>query len=268
MWNILLVEDQETNRELLCEILKKYAYCDEAENGREGFKKYNEDFYAEKKYDIILLDLAMPEVDGISFLKLIRENEDFYHIPHEDRMPVIIITAHKERLNEAFLLGYDNFMLKPIDPSLLINKIKKNIKKQHQEVSLTVDSIMTKDVITVAPHVPILEAIERMSENVVNSLPVVDDDNTLLGIITEWDVLDLLAEVHGAGPDCVEKYMTRDVVSFTETDTVMDVSDYMQKKKLHRVPIVRDGKLVGIVGRHDIVKVIPFIRNNINLMKK
>jgi len=130
MWNILMVEDNETNRVLLTEMLVKHAKCEEAIDGREGFKKYSEDFYSKKKYQVILLDIAMPNVDGIVLLRLIRENEDFYNIPEEDRIPIIIITAHKERLDDAFELGCKDFILKPVDPDELISKIEKVIKKK------------------------------------------------------------------------------------------------------------------------------------------
>ncbi len=125
VWNILMVEDNPTNRELLHEILVDYAFCDEAVNGREGFKKYNEDFYGEKKYQVILLDVAMPEVDGIALLKLVRENEAFYNVSKEDQLPIILVTAHKDRLSEAVELGCKEHVLKPIDPDVLIDTIKK-----------------------------------------------------------------------------------------------------------------------------------------------
>jgi len=125
-----MVEDNETNRALLTEMLSGRAQCDEAVDGRDGFKKYSQDFYSEKKYQVILLDIAMPNVDGIVLLRLIRENEDFYNIPEEDRIPIIIITAHKERLEDAVNLGCMEHILKPVDPDDLLSRIEKVVKKK------------------------------------------------------------------------------------------------------------------------------------------
>ena len=114
-----------------------------------------------------------------------------------------------------------------------------------------------------APETPIFQAIECLSEKKVSGLPVTDTNNTLVGIISEWDVLELLTTTNIGQEATVEQYMTKQVISFTEDDSVLDICEFFQEKKARRAPIVRDGKLVGIVSRHDIIKLIITIRKKI-----
>ncbi len=126
MWKILVVDDNFTNRQLILEILRDFAVCDVAANGREAIEAYNQSL---KKggYDLVLLDVAMPDMDGVEFLKLVRENEKKAGIPLGEGLPIIMVTAFKEPVNEAFSIGCDDYIVKPIDPDKLISKIKEKL---------------------------------------------------------------------------------------------------------------------------------------------
>lgn len=124
-------------------------------------------------------------------------------------------------------------------------------------------NIMTKDVVGVKPDDPIYEAIETLAKYKVSGLPVVDDTNNLVGVLSEFDVLNLLTDANIDTSDTVEKYMTKNVISFQEGDSVMDICDFLKNANKRRAPIVRDGKLIGIVSRHDIIKLILDIRRKI-----
>jgi len=123
MWKILIVDDAFANRQLILEILKEVAQCDVASNGKEAIEAVN---YARDKdaYDLILLDIAMPEVNGLEFLHLLRETEKNAGIDLGEGVPVIMVTAHKKPFIEAFNEGCDDYILKPIDAGKLIQKIK------------------------------------------------------------------------------------------------------------------------------------------------
>lgn len=114
------------------------------------------------------------------------------------------------------------------------------------------ETVMKSDVITVTRDTPIYEAIRILVESDITGLPVVNDDMTLAGIITEKDVLKLLYDNRDE-PGNVEDYMTEDVIRFEHQDSIIDIARSFMDNHFRRVPIVADGKLVGIVSRKDII---------------
>ena len=126
MWNILIVDDNLENRELLAEVLRDIAHCDLASSGHEAIKKYDESLKT-KKYHVILLDIMMPEIDGLEILRIIRKNERTNGIELGDGVPVIMVTAHKRPFLDAFYQGCTDYILKPVDPLKLIKKIEEKV---------------------------------------------------------------------------------------------------------------------------------------------
>lgn len=119
--------------------------------------------------------------------------------------------------------------------------------------------IMTRDVCTVHEDTPVYEAMRVLVDKGVTGLPVVDDDMCLLGIVSEKDMLRLLWETrekHGT----VGHVMTRETVTFDESTEVSEVCECLIANSFRRVPILADGKLVGIVSRSDIIKFILDLR--------
>jgi CBS domain-containing protein len=114
--------------------------------------------------------------------------------------------------------------------------------------------IMTTPVITVAPDAPFREIVSVMLEHAVGGLPVVDDKRRLLGIVTKADVL-LSADRHGrAGGTTAGDLMTKNVVTAGEDTAIHQLGQLMLSHHINRLPIVKDGVLVGIVTRTDILK--------------
>jgi len=116
-------------------------------------------------------------------------------------------------------------------------------------------TIMSTDVVSVKRETPVCEAIELLVANDITGIPVVNDDGTLAGIVTEKDILSLLTDVRYAS-GTVEQYMTRDVVAFDVEDDFIAICECLMKNHFRRVPILSEGKLVGIVSRTDIIKYI------------
>jgi CBS domain-containing protein len=116
-------------------------------------------------------------------------------------------------------------------------------------------TIMSRNVITVGPGTPLHQVVTVLAEHDITGVPVVDEDGTLLGIITEKNVLGLLAEPHTAG-GVARDYMTRDVVAFDENEDLIAVCESLVNSHFRRVPILAAGKLVGIISRRDIIKYI------------
>ncbi len=116
--------------------------------------------------------------------------------------------------------------------------------------------IMTRNVITVKADTPVEIIIKILTVRKLTGLPVVDDDNKLLGIISEKDLLCLLFKNENLNDLKAMDYMTRDVESFDMEDTLEDVCTFLIGKPFRRVTVVSDGKLMGIVSRTDIISFI------------
>lgn len=127
MYRILIVDDNFENRQLLAEILREVAECSFAANGVEAVDAYNLSLKSHS-YNLILLDIEMPGINGLEILKKIRESETRAGIRLGEGIPIIIVTAYEKRFLEAFNYGCDDYILKPIDPDLLIKKIEQKIK--------------------------------------------------------------------------------------------------------------------------------------------
>jgi CBS domain-containing protein len=119
----------------------------------------------------------------------------------------------------------------------------------------TARTVMTTDVIYVTTDTDIYEAIRMMVDNNVTGLPVVDEDRKLVGVVTEKDVLKLLYEIKDH-PGRVEDFMSRPVVAFDQDDDLRDLIDSFKVNYFRRVPILNQGRLVGIVSRKDIIRYI------------
>ncbi len=116
-------------------------------------------------------------------------------------------------------------------------------------------AIMSTDVVSVLRHTPISEVIELLVVRDITGIPVVNDDGTLAGIVTEKDILSLLADVRYAS-GTAEQYMTREVVAFDIEDDFIAICECLMQNHFRRVPILSEGRLVGIISRHDIIKYI------------
>lgn len=114
---VLLAEDNNLNRLVAKIILNKHGiYPDEAENGRLVIDKIKDG----KLYDLILMDIQMPEVDGIEATKFIRNTLKI-------NVPIIAITANavKEELDSYIKEGMNDYITKPFDEKTLVNKIQR-----------------------------------------------------------------------------------------------------------------------------------------------
>ncbi len=121
-------------------------------------------------------------------------------------------------------------------------------------------TIMVTDVICVSKETGIYEAVETMVEKRITGLPVVNEDMSLAGIVSEKDVLSLLYNMEDR-PTTVEHYMTPDPHCFDVDDSLIDIAECFIKNHFRRVPIISDGKLKGIISRKDIIAYILKLRH-------
>ncbi|MDE0852869.1 MAG: CBS domain-containing protein [Nevskia sp.] len=138
--------------------------------------------------------------------------------------------------------------------------------------------VMTTKVITVKPEATIPEVARLFVENNISAVPVVDAAGKLIGIVSEGDLLhraeigterrrswwlELVSSSHDLAADYIKSHASRvrdvmsaDVVSVDEATPVADIADLLERKRIKRVPVVRDGKPVGIVSRSNLIKVL------------
>jgi len=120
--------------------------------------------------------------------------------------------------------------------------------------------IMTKNLITVTETTPIYEAVELFVKHGISGMPVVRDDMTLVGILSEKDAMKVIHELEQAEHKTVSDFMTQPYISFDLDESLLDVCDFLIKNIFRRVPITLEEKLVGIISIRDALKYVLQLR--------
>ncbi|GEK90956.1 response regulator transcription factor [Alkalibacterium kapii] len=139
---LLVVDDEDRIRRLLKMYLEKADYSiEEAENGRKAL-----DMAKENDYDLILLDVMMPELDGLKVAEEIRK---------EKETPIMMLTAKGEELNriQGFEVGVDDYIVKPFSPREIVLRVAAILKRTKSE-SLNASNGDISDTLTL-PHLEI-----------------------------------------------------------------------------------------------------------------
>lgn len=118
---------------------------------------------------------------------------------------------------------------------------------------LTASQIMTTDVMTLTPNILVENAARVMFENSISGMPVVDEDGRLAGVVSEFDIISKQGRTVG-------DIMTRDVVSVGEDTDPEAIARMITDQRVRRIPVVRDGRVVGIISRSDLVRLFALTR--------
>ena len=112
----LVVEDDLSNRVFLEHVLKEYGQVDSAENGKVALEKFRQTYSEGGSYDLIFLDIMMPEMDGFTVESVIRQWEEEMRLPQEKRIKIVMATglAETEHVLRGFQLGCDLYLPKPV----------------------------------------------------------------------------------------------------------------------------------------------------------
>ncbi len=143
---------------------------------------------------------------------------------------------------------------------------------------LNARDIMTKDVITAKNDTTIEELARLLIDHKISGVPVIDDDNKLIGIVTENDLIKKNKRFHiptivrlfdayfllnsGKVEDEIKKMVattvgeicTKKVLTIAEDTTLEEIATIMAEKHIHLLPVLRDNEVVGIVGKADVVR--------------
>jgi len=125
---------------------------------------------------------------------------------------------------------------------------------------LKAKDIMTQNTISVKVDTPIYEAVELIVEHGISGMPVVKNDMTLEGILSEKDVIVLFYGKEDNENKTVSDYMTQPAVHFDKEESLLDICDFLTKNIFRRVPITSNEKLVGIISISDILDYILELR--------
>ncbi|MGN0105107.1 CBS domain-containing protein [Methanobrevibacter ruminantium] len=131
------------------------------------------------------------------------------------------------------------------------------IEKKHDDNFLAaindpVKEIMTRDVISISPKYSIRESVDVMTKNGIGSVPIVDKEEKLVGIVTERDFA--LALAGSLTNETVGDIMIKDVITTTPGTPIESCSKIMVRNNLRRIPVVEEEKLIGIVTSTDILR--------------
>jgi CBS domain-containing protein len=141
--------------------------------------------------------------------------------------------------------------------------------------------IMTEKVVTVTPQTTVGQLAKLLMENNINGAPVVDADNNLIGVVTENDLIYQQKKVHIPtvinildsviyleSPErmkeemkkitglTVEEIYTKKVKTVDRETSLEEIATIMAEKKIHTIPVVEGNRLVGVIGRGDIIKTL------------
>lgn len=119
--------------------------------------------------------------------------------------------------------------------------------------TLTVGQMMQDAVFTCTPRTDALTASRLMTQRNFGSMPVVEEDRTLVGLVSEYDLLQAMIEGRDLRKILVVEIMATHPVTATEEMTLEEVANLFQDRYITRVPVVRTGKLVGVLARRDLV---------------
>lgn len=122
-----------------------------------------------------------------------------------------------------------------------------------------VEDIMTRHVVSVDPDDCVERAIDLMLRHSVSGLPVVDSADQLLGVITEFDILDMVSDIH-TEKNKVYHYMTRDLETVEASTSIFDLSERFHGRSIRRYPVVEKGRLVGIISRRELIRLVHDLR--------
>jgi len=146
---------------------------------------------------------------------------------------------------------------------------------------LTAKDIMTREVITVTPELSVQELATLLLTRKIGGAPVVDGDGKLLGVVTESDLIDQGKNVHIPtvvsildsflfleSPNRMDQEFkkmlgrtvgdicAKEMVTVSEDAPLSDIATIMSEKRVHTLPVLSGGELVGVIGKTDLIRAI------------
>ena len=219
--SILVMEDDVNIQELIVEFLKAEGYdVDYASDGLEGIQ-----LFKKKEYDLVLLDIMMPNLDGYSVCKMIRQTSN---------VPIIFLTALNEESNQlkGFELECDDYITKPFSFNLLIQRVK---------------AVLRRGRINISNNLLIFEKLKLD----LNTYSVQIDDQNIELTLKEFNILKMLIEKY---PQVVTRENLLDSIwgyDYYGDTRIVDAHIKNLRKKIS-LPYIKTVKGIGYTLEKDI----------------
>jgi CBS domain-containing protein len=132
-----------------------------------------------------------------------------------------------------------------------------DVDLEQETVMLKAKDVMTTPVVTISPDATLADATKLLDAKGITGVPVAEADGKVIGILTEKDILNFAYTYMGdLRSTKVREPMTERVVSFSSDTTIDAIAACFSKSDFRRVPIIDDGKLVGIISRRDLIRLM------------
>jgi len=133
----------------------------------------------------------------------------------------------------------------------------KDVSKKEYNAPILVEDHMSMKLVTFSPEQSILEVMESFAKNKISGGPVLDDNGFLVGIVSEADCMKQISESRyfnqPIGDRNVEAFMTKEVETIPNDMSIFDAAGVFHKSGRRRLPVMKDGLLIGQISRKDIV---------------
>jgi CBS domain-containing protein len=120
---------------------------------------------------------------------------------------------------------------------------------------LTASAVMTQELVTIHPDATIKAAIDLLISKEISGLPVVDDQNHLVGVITEFALLAMVYD-QAVQNHPVSQHMTREVITVDADDPINRIADLCIVHRVRRLPVLKNGRMIGLIARRDVLKAL------------
>lgn len=119
----------------------------------------------------------------------------------------------------------------------------------------TVENYMTRNPVTFTPGTDIHHAIGTLLKNRISGAPVLDEHGELVGVISKKDCLRIAfsTSYHQEPGGRVSDFMSREVETVGAETDIVEVAEFFLNSRYRRFPVVRDGRLIGVISRHDVL---------------
>ncbi len=123
---------------------------------------------------------------------------------------------------------------------------------------LTVREYMTPNPVVFKPETDIFEAIRKLMAHKITGAPVVDGQGRILGLFSELDCMKVVARAayFEEMPGSVQDSMTTDLEEVAGNTSIVELADIFARSSLRQLPVIDDGKLVGVISRVDVLKAL------------
>jgi len=122
-----VVDDESVSRKVLRKALEAFGQCEEAEDGREATAAFKQAWDDSSPFDLMMLDLSMPDMDGREVIHHIRGLEKDMKVPDQQQTKIVMVTSHSEEDTVLACLsaGCNDFIVKPFEQETLFEKLAK-----------------------------------------------------------------------------------------------------------------------------------------------